>query len=145
MASASIHGCQYSFSESGSFVKHAFRYRSGQALTPDMDANSIGGLSIYAWRKRRELSLMCFHKGAIIDRIERPIITSSGKRQRSFFDNRLGVFVQGNADRTNGGNDVATAGYTLYQTLPYVMRLQMDTFCSMIKCPSLQITAAVLS
>jgi TonB-dependent receptor len=102
-----------------------------KALTPDMDANSIGGVvNLRLAEAPENFSFDVLSQGSH-NRQDRT--TDNYKFWASasdrFFDNRLGVFIQGNADRTNGGNDVATAGYTLYQTLPYgYAPYRMDTF-----------------
>ncbi|MFH1197821.1 MAG: TonB-dependent receptor [bacterium] len=92
-----------------------------KVLTPDMDANAIGG--IVNLRLREAPSDFHFdmlsqgsvnHQDRTLDNYR--FWASASNR---YFDDKLGVFVQGNSDRFNGGNDQTTAGYERYESLPY--------------------------
>jgi TonB-dependent receptor len=92
-----------------------------KALTPDMDANAIGGvvnLRLVEAPDNFHFDILTqgFHNAQ--DRVSDNYKFWASASDR-FFDGQLGVFVQGNADRTDGGNDVTQATYGLYQTLPY--------------------------
>lgn len=88
-----------------------------KAVTPDMNANSIGGVV--------NLRLQEAPEGLHYD-----VMTQGGYNTQDntkdnykvwasisnrFFDNKLGVFIQGNASRENAGNDVSQATYQLIQ------------------------------
>jgi TonB-dependent receptor len=87
-----------------------------KAVTPDMDANVIGGVV--------NLNLMeappNFHMDVLAqgDYNSQAHTTDDYKVWASasdrFFDNKFGIFIQGNADRTDGGNDQTTAAYQDY-------------------------------
>lgn len=84
-----------------------------KVVTPDMDANTIGGVV--------NLRLIEAPTGWHGD-----ILTQGGLNHQErtwgnykfwgsvsnrFFDDKLGVFIQGNADRSDGGQDRTSAGY----------------------------------
>lgn len=81
-----------------------------KALTPDMDANTVGG--VVNLRLREAPS--GFHFDALSqgnynssDRVADNYKFWASVSQR-FFDDQLGVFLQGNMDRSDGGNQVAS-------------------------------------
>ncbi len=81
-----------------------------KALTPDMDANALGGVV--------NLQLREAPKGLHFDALAQgnynstDLATDNYKFWASvsdrFFDDKLGVFIQGNMDRTDGGNQIAS-------------------------------------
>ena len=86
-----------------------------KALTPDMDANAIGGVVNLRLRTAPEN----FHFDVLAsgnyngqDRTTDNYSFWFSASDR-FFNNKLGVFLQGNADRSNVGNQSARAGYGL--------------------------------
>ena len=88
-----------------------------KTVTPAMDANSIGGNVNLRLREAPD----GLHYDALLqgnyntqDRTADNFQTWASASSR-FFDNRFGVFVQGNARRFNGGGDIATAEWV---TLP---------------------------
>ncbi|MBN2423451.1 MAG: TonB-dependent receptor [Calditrichaceae bacterium] len=99
-----------------------------KAITPDMDANSIGGVVNLRLREApAEFHFDVFTQGnyntqdGTTDNYK--LWTSLSNR---FFDGKLGVFLQGNANRSNGGQDVASVGYAsigdgAYGYAPYTM------------------------
>jgi outer membrane receptor for ferrienterochelin and colicin len=87
-----------------------------KVLTPDMDANAIGG--VVNLRLREAPSDFHFdvltqgslnHQDRTYDNYR--FWTSVSNR---FLDDKLGVFIQGNADRFDGGDDLATAAYSIF-------------------------------
>lgn len=84
-----------------------------KVLTPDMDANAIGGVV--------NLRIMEAPKNFRFDILSQGIYNQQDRTydnykfwisaSNRFFNNKLGVFIQGNADRTNTGNDLTNAGY----------------------------------
>lgn len=86
-----------------------------KALTPDMDANAIGGVVNL---KLREAS-SDFHFDILTqgNYNSQDRVTDNYKFWLSlsdrFFDDNLGVFLQGNADRSDVGNQIASSGYNL--------------------------------
>jgi TonB-dependent receptor len=102
-----------------------------KALTPDMDANSIGGVvNLRLMEAPQNFHFDLLSQGNY-NRQDRTTDNYKfwASASNRFFDDRLGVFVQGNADRSNDGNDQTTAGYTLYQDLPYGFApYRMDNF-----------------
>ena len=80
-----------------------------KALTPDMDANTIGGVV--------NLRLREAPTGLHFDVLSQGIYNSSdhvadnykfwASISQRFFDDKLGVFIQGNMDRSDGGNQKA--------------------------------------
>ena len=102
-----------------------------KVLTPDMDANAIGGVV--------NLKLRDAPSGFHFD-----VLTQGGSNHQErtygdyrfwasvsnrFFDDKLGVFVQGNADRLDGGDDRTTAAYAGYEERPYGQApYHMNTF-----------------
>jgi len=91
-----------------------------KALTPDMDANTVGG--VVNLRVREAPS------GLHFDALSQGNYNSSdhlsdnyrfwASISNRFFDDNLGVFVQGNIDRTHGGNQQASIGFTFEQQQP---------------------------
>ena len=102
-----------------------------KVLTPDLDANAIGGVV--------NLKLRDAPSGFHFD-----VLTQGGSNHQErtygdyrfwasvsnrFFDDKLGVFVQGNADRLDSGDDRTTAAYADYEERPYGQApYQMTTF-----------------
>ncbi|MCL5021592.1 MAG: TonB-dependent receptor plug domain-containing protein, partial [Bacteroidetes bacterium] len=86
-----------------------------KVVTPDMDANAIGGVV--------NLRLMEAPKNFHVDVLTQGNYNSQarttgnyriwGSVSDRFFNDKLGVFIQGNADRNNAGNDQTTAGYAV--------------------------------
>ncbi|MBN1300516.1 MAG: TonB-dependent receptor [Melioribacteraceae bacterium] len=92
-----------------------------KVLTPDMDANAIGG--IVNLRLREAPSGFHFDvlsQGSLNyqDRTLGNYRFWASASQR-FLDDKLGVFLQGNADRFDGGGDRTSAAYERYEPLPY--------------------------
>ncbi|MCB0753129.1 MAG: carboxypeptidase-like regulatory domain-containing protein, partial [Ignavibacteriae bacterium] len=85
-----------------------------KAITPDMDANTIGGVV--------NLKLMEAPSDLHFDVLTQGNYNYSdrnynnykfwGSVSNRFFDNKLGVFLQANADRSDGGNQTASIGLT---------------------------------
>ena len=100
-----------------------------KALTPDMDANTLGGVVNLRLREAQS----GFHFDALAqgnynstDRVANNYKFWASVSQR-FFDDKLGVFLQGNMDRSDGGNQIASittsflkAGNTEYGQAPYI-------------------------
>lgn len=84
-----------------------------KAVTPDQDASAIGGVVNLKLREAPEN----FH----FDVLAQGSYNTQDKTtdnykfwasvSNRFFDNKLGVFIQGNADRSNTGNDRVNAGF----------------------------------
>jgi TonB-dependent receptor len=103
-----------------------------KVVTPDMDANTIGG--VVNLRLREAPS--GFHYDVLtqggLNHQERSLnnyrfwLSVSNR----FFNDNLGVFLQGNADRSEGGQDRTSAGYTNYDvSQPYGRApYRMDNF-----------------
>jgi TonB-dependent receptor len=82
-----------------------------KTLTPDMDANTIGGVVNLRLREAPSgFKADVFAQGSYNNQDKNP---DNNKFWASvsdrFFDDKLGVFIQGNADRNNGGADIARA------------------------------------
>ena len=81
-----------------------------KALTPDMDANTIGG--VVNLRLREAPSGLHFDALAQgnYDRSDRNTNNYKfwGSVSNRFFNDKLGVFLQGNADKSDGGNQSAS-------------------------------------
>ncbi|MBK7106238.1 MAG: TonB-dependent receptor [Ignavibacteriae bacterium] len=85
-----------------------------KAITPDMDANTIGGVV--------NLKLMEAPADLHFDVLTQGNYNYSdrnynnykfwGSVSNRFFDNKFGVFLQANADRSDGGNQTASIGLT---------------------------------
>lgn len=83
-----------------------------KAITPDMDANTVGGVV--------NLKLASAPSGLHFDFMAQGNYNSTdrttntykvwGSVSNRFFDDAFGVFVQGNADRSDGGNQSASIG-----------------------------------
>jgi TonB-dependent receptor len=100
-----------------------------KALTPDMDANTLGG--VVNLRLREAPSGLHFDALAQGNYNSTDRVTDNYKFWASvsqrFFDDKLGVFLQGNMDRTDGGNQIASiapaylgAGNTAYGQATYI-------------------------
>ncbi|MBK8946121.1 MAG: TonB-dependent receptor [Ignavibacteriae bacterium] len=86
-----------------------------KAITPDMDANTIGGVV--------NLKLMEAPSDLHFDVLTQGNYNYSdrnynnykfwGSVSNRFFDDKFGVFLQANADRSDGGNQTASIGLTL--------------------------------
>lgn len=84
-----------------------------KTLTPDMDANTIGGVVNLRLREApSEFKLDLFAQGAFNNQDKTydndKVWASVSDR---FFDDKFGIFIQGNSDRSNGGSDNASAAY----------------------------------
>ncbi|MFZ0452584.1 MAG: TonB-dependent receptor [Ignavibacteriaceae bacterium] len=81
-----------------------------KALTPDMDANTLGG--VVNLKLREAPTGLHFDVLAQGDYNSSDRVTDNYKFWASisqrFFDDKLGVFLQGNMDRTDGGNQIAS-------------------------------------
>jgi TonB-dependent receptor len=102
-----------------------------KVLTPDLDANAIGGIV--------NLKLREAPSGFHFD-----VLSQGGTNHQErtygdyrfwasvsnrFFDDKLGVFLQANADRVDAGDDRTTAVYSRYEDGPYGQApYQMDNF-----------------
>jgi len=86
-----------------------------KVVTPDMDANAIGGVINLRLREApAEPTFDMFAQGSFNtqDRTtDNYKVWASASRR--FFGDKLGVFIQGNADRYNAGNDQADAGFKI--------------------------------
>lgn len=89
-----------------------------KAITPDMDANALGGVVNLRIRE----APTGFHFDVLTqgsynstDRVA-DNYTFWASASKRFFDDKLGVFLQGNMDRTDGGNQVASITPTLLGT-----------------------------
>ncbi len=90
-----------------------------KAVTPDMDANALGGVV--------DLKLMEAPQNFHMDVLTQGNYNSQARTTDNyrtwasisdrFLNNKLGVFIQGNADRSNAGNDQATATYGVHDVL----------------------------
>ena len=86
-----------------------------KAITPDMDANTVGGVV--------NLRLREAPSGIHFDALAQGNYDYSDRNTNNFkfwaslsnrfFNDRLGVFLQGNADKSDGGNQRAARGLTL--------------------------------
>ena len=84
-----------------------------KVITPDMDANTIGGVV--------NLKIMDAPVGVHFDVLSQGMFNTQdhtsdnykfwGSVSNRFLKDKLGVFVQGNAERINGGLDQTSAGY----------------------------------
>jgi TonB-dependent receptor len=100
-----------------------------KALTPDMDANALGGVVNLRLREAPSgLHFDALTQGNYnsTDRASDNYTFWASISQR-FFDDKLGVFLQGNMDRTDGGNQIASitpgflgAGNTSYGQATYI-------------------------
>lgn len=100
-----------------------------KVVTPDMDANTIGGVV--------NLKLMEAPSGFHSDILTQGSFNQQdrtlgnyrfwGSVSNRFFDDKLGVFLQANADRSDGGQDRTSAAYANYDLqqpygeAPYLM------------------------
>ncbi|MDZ7336781.1 MAG: TonB-dependent receptor [candidate division KSB1 bacterium] len=100
-----------------------------KVLTPDMDANTIGGVV--------DLRIKEAPVGLHFDVLTQSMYNTQDRTSDNykfwasisnrFFNDKLGIFVQGNADRTNGGLDLSEASYGImdnniaYGHSPYFM------------------------
>jgi TonB-dependent receptor len=102
-----------------------------KVLTPDMDANAIGGVVNLRLREAPEDWHFDMLTEGSLNNQDR---TWDNYRfwasvSNRFFDDKFGVFLQGNADRSNAGDDLATAAYTAYESQPYGLSpYRMDNF-----------------
>ena len=89
-----------------------------KALTPDMDANTIGG--VVNLRLREAPVGLHFDALAQGNYNSQDHVADNYKFWASisqrFFNNKLGVFLQGNLDRTDGGNQVVSISPSFYGT-----------------------------
>jgi TonB-dependent receptor len=89
-----------------------------KALTPDMDANALGGevnLRIREAPTGFHFDLLTQGSYNSTDRVGDNYTFWASASDR-FLDNKLGVFLQGNMDRSDGGNQVASISTTLLGT-----------------------------
>ncbi|HVO75367.1 MAG TPA: carboxypeptidase-like regulatory domain-containing protein, partial [Ignavibacteriaceae bacterium] len=97
-----------------------------KVLTPDMDANAIGGVVNLRLREApSSFHLDVLSQGSLNEQdrtFDNYRFWASASDR--FFNDKLGVFLQGNADRSDAGNDQATAAFTAYQGIAY----RMDNF-----------------
>ena len=102
-----------------------------KALTPDLDANAIGGVVNLKLREApNDLHFDVLTQGNYNSQNH---TTDNYKFWASvsdrFLDNTLGVFIQGNADRSDVGDNQASASYGISQNLPYgEAPYQMNSF-----------------
>lgn len=102
-----------------------------KVLTPDMDANAIGGVVNLRLRNAPTDFHMDLLSQGSLNHQDRTWDNYRfwGSVSDRFFDDKLGVFIQGNADQSDGGNDRTSAGYTRYESLPYgEAPYRMDNF-----------------
>lgn len=105
-----------------------------KVLTPDMDANTLGGVV--------NLRLMEAPEDFHVDVMTQGMYNAQDKTRDNykawasvsnrFFDGKLGVYVQGHIDRTNAGSDYTNAGYQIDNSdVPFgqgVYRMNTFTF-----------------
>jgi TonB-dependent receptor len=92
-----------------------------KVLTPDIDANAIGGvINLRLVEAPENFHLDVLSQGSLNqqDRTWDNYKFWLSMSDR-FLDNKLGVFIQGNTDRLNDGNDQTTAAYLISQDRPY--------------------------
>jgi TonB-dependent receptor len=102
-----------------------------KVLTPDMDANAIGGVVNLRLREAPSNFHFDMLSQGGTNHQERTWgnYTLWANVSNRFFDDKLGVFVQGTADRADVGNDRTTAVYSRYEERPYGQApYQMDNF-----------------
>ena len=91
-----------------------------KAITPDMDANTIGG--VVNLKLREAPTGLHFDALAQGNYNSTDHISDNYKFWASisdrFLDDKLGVFIQGNTDRTDGGNSLANIGVGLEAQKP---------------------------
>ena len=92
-----------------------------KVLTPDMDANAIGGVVNLRLREAPENFHFDVLSQGSLNHQDRTWdnYTFWGSASDRFLDNKLGVFIQGNANRLNDGNDQTAAAYGISQDRPY--------------------------
>jgi TonB-dependent receptor len=81
-----------------------------KALTPDMDANTLGGVVNLRLREAPtgfHFDVLAQGNYNSTDRVGDNYKFWASMSNR-FFDDKLGVFLQGNMDRTDGGNQIAS-------------------------------------
>ncbi len=86
-----------------------------KALTPDMDANTIGGavnLKIREAQSGLHFDVLSQGNYNASDHVADNYKFWASISQR-FFDDKLGVFIQGNMDRSDGGNQSASLSETI--------------------------------
>jgi len=102
-----------------------------KVLTPDMDANAIGGVVNLRLREApSNFHLDLLSQGSLN---QQDMTWGNYKFWASvsnrFFKDKLGVFLQGNADRSEVGNDQTTAGFGRNGEQPYGLApYRMDNF-----------------
>ncbi|MCF7884989.1 MAG: TonB-dependent receptor [Candidatus Marinimicrobia bacterium] len=86
-----------------------------KAISPDMDASAIGGVINLRLREAPEGLHFELRAEGIYNTQDNTSIDKNNKIWGSisnrFFDNKLGVFLQGNYSRSNAGNEFAQATY----------------------------------
>ena len=102
-----------------------------KALTPDLDANAIGGVvNLKLKEAPNDLHFDVLTQGNYNSQNH----TADNYKfwasiSDRFFDNKFGVFIQGNADRSDVGDDNAAASYGLFQDEKYgEAPYQMNSF-----------------
>ena len=96
-----------------------------KAITPDMDANAIGGtVNLRLQEAPEDLRFDFLMEGSYNTQDETADNYQIwGSVSNRFLKNKLGVFVQLNANRSNGGGDYSQAGYSIQnvtdEVLPY--------------------------
>ncbi len=102
-----------------------------KTLTPDMDANYIGGvvnLRLAEAPENFHADMLTQGKYNSQDRTYGNYKFWASVSDR-FIDNNLGVFVQANGDREDAGGDVTNAGYTINGSQGYGLApFRMDNF-----------------
>ena len=81
-----------------------------KAITPDMDANTLGGVVNLKLREAPtglHFDVLAQGNYNASDRVTDNYKFWASVSQR-FFDDKLGVFLQGNMDRTDGGNQISS-------------------------------------
>ncbi len=81
-----------------------------KAVTPDMDANTLGGVVNLRLREAQSgfhFDVLAQGNYNSTDRVANNYTFWASVSQR-FFDDKLGVFLQGNMDRSDGGNQIAS-------------------------------------
>ncbi|MBO8131002.1 MAG: TonB-dependent receptor [Candidatus Marinimicrobia bacterium] len=93
-----------------------------KVLTPDMDANSIGGVVNLKIMEAPEGSHFDFFGQGFYNGLDRTTdnYKSWASISKRFFNNKLGVFIQGHMDRSNVGNDRIGSSFSINDpTVPF--------------------------
>ena len=103
-----------------------------KAITPDMDANSIGGtVNLRLQEAPEDLRFDFLMEGSYNTQDETADNYQIwGSVSNRFLKNKLGVFVQLNANRSNGGGDYSQAGYGIQNVTDEVLPHGEESVCN---------------